>query len=104
MGLDVLGGHLLTRNILERMSKLFYVYIVKCSDSTFYTGYTVDLNRRLETHNKGLGAKYTRGRRPVELVYQEICISKSEAIKREIDLKKMSRFEKLDLIKKINKV
>jgi len=94
----------LTRNILERMSKLFYVYIVKCSDSTFYTGYTVDLNRRLETHNKGLGAKYTRGRRPVELVYQEICISKSEAIKREIDLKKMSRFEKLDLIKKINKV
>lgn len=94
----------MTRNILERMSKLFYVYIVKCSDSTFYTGYTVDLNRRLETHNKGLGAKYTRGRRPVELVYQEICISKSEAIKREIDLKKMSRFEKLDLIKKINKV
>ncbi|MDX9889101.1 MAG: GIY-YIG nuclease family protein [Anaerovoracaceae bacterium] len=83
---------------------MFYVYIVKCSDSTFYTGYTVDLNRRLETHNKGLGAKYTRGRRPVELVYQEICISKSEAIKREIDLKKMSRFEKLDLIKKINKV
>ena len=64
----------------------------------------MDLKRRIETHNKGLGAKYTRGRLPVEIVYQEICISKSEAIKREIDLKKMSRFEKLDLIKKINKV
>jgi len=79
---------------------LFYVYIVKCKDNTLYTGYTVDLNRRIETHNKGLGAKYTRGRLPVEIVYQEVFESKSDAIKREIDLKKLSRLEKLDLIKK----
>ena len=64
----------------------------------------MDLNRRIETHNKGLGAKYTRGRLPVELVYQEVFESKSEAIKREIDLKKLSRIEKLDLIRLIAKL
>ena len=78
---------------------MFYVYILKCRDNTLYTGYTVDLKRRIETHNKGLGAKYTRGRLPVEIVYQEVFSSKSEAIKREIELKKLSRLEKLDLIK-----
>ena len=83
---------------------MFYVYILKCRDNTLYTGYTVDLNRRIETHNKGLGAKYTRGRLPVELVYQEVFESKSEAIKREIDLKKLSRIEKLDLIRLIAKL
>jgi putative endonuclease len=83
---------------------LFYVYILKCRDNTLYTGYTVDLNRRIETHNKGLGAKYTRGRLPVEIVYQEVFESKSEAIKREIDLKKLSRIEKLDLIRLIAKL
>ena len=64
----------------------------------------MDLKRRIETHNKGLGAKYTRGRLPVEIVYQEDFESKSEAIKREIDLKKLSRTEKLNLIEKINKL
>lgn len=64
----------------------------------------MDLNRRIETHNKGLGAKYTRGRLPVEIVYQEVFESKSEAIKREIDLKKLSRIEKLDLIRLIAKL
>lgn len=83
---------------------MFYVYILKCRDNTLYTGYTVDLNRRIETHNKGLGAKYTRGRLPVEIVYQEVFESKSEAIKREIDLKKLSRIEKLDLIRLIAKL
>ena len=83
---------------------MFYVYILKCQDNTLYTGYTVDLKRRIETHNKGLGAKYTRGRLPVEIVYQEVFESKSEAIKREIDLKKLSRTEKLNLIEKINKL
>lgn len=78
---------------------MFYVYILKCNDNTLYTGYTVDLNRRIETHNKGLGAKYTKGRLPVELVYQEVFTSKSEALKREINIKGLSRLEKLDLIK-----
>ena len=78
---------------------MFYVYILKCNDNSLYTGYTVNLERRIKAHNKGLGAKYTRGRLPVEIVYQEVFSSKSEAIKREIELKKLSRLEKLDLIK-----
>ncbi len=78
---------------------MFYVYILECNDNSLYTGYTVNLERRIKAHNKGLGAKYTRGRLPVEIVYQEVFNSKSEAIKREIELKKLSRLEKLDLIK-----
>ena len=77
---------------------MFYVYILKCNDSTLYTGYTVDLNRRIEKHNKGLGAKYTKGRLPVEIVYQEVFSSKSEAMKREMEIKRLSRVEKLNLI------
>lgn len=77
---------------------MFYVYILRCSDDTLYTGYTVDIDNRIKVHNKGLGAKYTRGRIPVTLVYKEICKSKSEAMKREIAIKKLSRKEKLDLI------
>lgn len=79
---------------------MFYVYILKCNDNTLYTGYTVDINRRIETHNKGLGAKYTRARLPVEILHQEVYNSKSQAIKREIEIKKMSRLEKLNLIEK----
>lgn len=82
----------------KRGSQLFYVYILKCKDNTLYTGYTVDLNRRIETHNKGLGAKYTRGRLPVKLVYEEICSSKGQAMKRERDIKRLSRREKMELI------
>lgn len=77
---------------------MFYVYILRCNDDTLYTGYTVDIASRVDTHNKGLGAKYTRGRLPVELVYQEVLDSKSEAMKREIKIKKLSRLEKLELI------
>ena len=50
---------------------MFYVYIIRCKDNTLYTGFTVNLEKRIETHNKGMGAKYTRGRRPVKLVYKE---------------------------------
>lgn len=81
------------------MIVLFYVYILKCSDDTLYTGYTVDLDKRMKAHNSGLGAKYTRGRLPVTLVYKEICNSKSQAMKREISIKKLRRKEKLNLIK-----
>lgn len=81
------------------MIKLFYVYILRCSDDTLYTGYTVDLDNRIITHNSGLGAKYTRGRLPVSLVYKETFKTKSEAMKREISIKKLNRKAKLNLIK-----
>ena len=80
------------------MEKGQYVYILECSDSTYYTGYTTDVDRRLETHNLGKGAKYTRCRRPCRLVYYRACESKSEALKLEYKIKQMSRKEKVDLI------
>jgi len=75
-----------------------FVYIVKCSDGTLYTGWTSDPQRRLAAHNGGTGARYTRGRRPVKLVYCEECGSKEEALSREFRIKKLDRFEKLKLI------
>jgi putative endonuclease len=72
-----------------------YVYIVRCADGTLYTGWTTDLDRRLKAHNDGTGAKYTRSRRPVELVYQEKFDDKIEAQKREWAIKHMTRKEKL---------
>lgn len=76
-----------------------YVYILKCKDDTLYTGWTNSLERRIKIHNEGKGAKYTRGRLPVELVYFEQFLTKSEALKREFEIKKMSREEKKLLIK-----
>jgi len=77
------------------------VYILKCSDGTLYTGSTVNVEKRLREHNGLLknGAKYTRGRRPVVLVYQEKCETLAEARAREAEIKRMSREEKLILIK-----
>lgn len=74
------------------------VYILRCGDGTLYTGCTNDLPRRLEAHQKGKGAKYTRSRPPVELVYQEEAPDKSAALRREIAIKRLSRWEKLALI------
>lgn len=71
-----------------------YVYIVKCSDGSYYTGFTTDIERRLAEHNQGIGSKYTRSRLPVKCVYQEELFSKSEAMKREFAIKKMSHKEK----------
>ncbi|MBW0765999.1 MULTISPECIES: GIY-YIG nuclease family protein [Mammaliicoccus] len=76
-----------------------YTYILECKDHTLYTGYTTDLERRLKVHNDGKGAKYTRVRRPVKLVYHEIFDNKSEALKREYALKQLTRKQKLALIK-----
>lgn len=76
-----------------------YVYIVRCADKSLYTGYTTDIERRIGEHNRGQGAKYTRGRRPVELVYKEQYASRSEAQKREYQIKQLTREQKLDLIK-----
>lgn len=78
---------------------MYYVYILKCRDKTLYTGSTNDLENRLKAHNAGKGAKYTRGRGPVEIVYQETCPDKSAALKREAKIKRYSREKKLDLIR-----
>lgn len=75
-----------------------YVYILKCSDNTLYTGWTNDINKRLEAHNSGKGAKYTKGRRPVVLVHLETFEDRGEALRREIAVKKLSRDEKWNLI------
>ena len=77
--------------------KQWQVYILQCSDGTLYTGATDDLEKRIRTHNLGLGAKYTRGRRPVILRYREECNDRSTALKREYQMKQLSRSEKLSL-------
>ena len=79
---------------------MYYVYMVKCADDTLYTGIATELDRRVEEHNSSdKGAKYTRVRRPVELVYSETCPDRSTASKREYEIKKkMTRAEKLALI------
>ena len=82
------------------MNKDWYVYIVKCSDNSLYTGITVDLERRVVEHNTSKkGAKYTKSRRPVHLVYSETHQDRSSASKRESAIKKLSRSEKLILLK-----
>lgn len=77
----------------------WYVYIVRCNDDTFYTGVATDLERRLAQHNRGnAGARYTRARRPVELVYQETAVDRSSAQQREYRIRKLSVAEKRRLI------
>ena len=75
-----------------------YTYIIKCCDQTFYTGYTNDLRKRLVVHNEKKGCKYTRGRTPVKLVYHEVFDSKEMAMKREVEIKNLTRKEKEKLI------
>lgn len=76
----------------------YYAYMLLCSDGTIYSGYTTDPCRRAAVHNRGKGAKYTRSRLPVMLVYQENFATKSEALKREAAFKKLSHAEKIALI------
>lgn len=76
-----------------------YTYILRCSDNTFYTGWTNDIEKRLKAHNDGKGAKYTKPRRPVELVYVEEFDDKIDAMKREAAIKKLRREDKIKLIK-----
>lgn len=75
-----------------------YVYILECRDGTLYTGWTNHLEKRIEAHNQGKGAKYTKGRGPVKLVYSECYATKKEALRREYAIKQMSRKEKAALI------
>ena len=74
------------------------VYILQCADGTLYTGITNDLGRRMAEHETGQGAKYTKGRGPLQLVYQEICQDRSLASKREIEVKSLDRKAKLSLV------
>ena len=75
-----------------------YVYILRCGDGSLYTGWTNHLEQRIRAHNEGKGAKYTKSRRPVRLVYAETFSTKEEAMKREAAIKKLSRKEKEELI------
>ena len=78
----------------------WHTYIIKCNDDSLYTGITINLEKRLAAHNAGKGAKYTASRRPVQLVYRERAANRSEASKRENEIKKLSRNDKLALCAK----
>lgn len=77
---------------------MYYAYVLRCCDGTLYTGYTDDPARRETVHNSGKGAKYTRSRLPVQLVYTEAFQTKGEAMRREVEIKQLSRAQKLALI------
>ena len=75
-----------------------WVYILRCADNTLYTGIAADVEKRTEQHNSGQGAKYTRGRAPVKVVYRELCPNRPTALRREAVIKKLTRRQKLELI------
>lgn len=80
------------------MENTWKLYILRCRDGSLYTGITVDVEKRLEAHRSGKGAKYTRGRGPLELVYREECGSHSDALKREYQIKALTKEEKEQLL------
>lgn len=79
-----------------------YVYILRCKDNSLYTGWCRDLEERIKKHNSGKGAKYTRAKGPCKLVYYEEISNKSEALKREVAIKKLSKVKKEDLVRNFN--
>ena len=83
---------------MEKKKSKHFVYILKCGDGTLYTGYTVDVSQRLRMHKHGKGAKYTRGRGPLELVYQISFATKREALREEKRVKKLMRKQKEALV------
>jgi len=83
------------------MDKSWKLYILRCAGGSLYTGITTDVAARFAAHSSGKGAKYTRGRGPLELVYTEECGSHSDALKREREIKTLARAEKLKLIEKV---
>ena len=80
------------------MANTWKLYIIRCGDGSLYTGITTDVEKRLAVHRSGKGAKYTRGRGPLELVYREECGTHSDALKRELEIKALPREEKRKLI------
>lgn len=94
-------GNILSKNSqVQKRIKMFYVYILLCSDMTYYTGYTQNLKRRINQHQNGKGARYTRTRTPIQLYYVEKIKGRSEAMKRERQIKRLNHQEKEELIKK----
>lgn len=91
------AGSLLHNREKQEMN---YTYIIECNDGTYYTGWTNNLDRRLKAHNDGKGAKYTKTRRPVTLIYYEIFETKEQAMRREYEIKQMNRRQKEKLILK----
>lgn len=79
-----------------------YFYVVECRDTTFYAGYTNNLEKRIATHNSGKGAKYTRARRPVKCIYYEIFETKHEAMSAEYAFKQLTRAKKMDYMRRAN--
>ena len=86
------------------MEKTWYLYILRCCDGTLYTGITTDVQRRLADHRAGKGAKYTRGRAPLELVYEENCGTHSDALRRELEVKALKRLDKEKLLQDMKDV
>lgn len=84
--------------------KTWYLYILRCVDGSFYTGITTDVHRRLQMHESGKGAKYTRGRAPLELVYSERCADHCDALRRECFVKSLTKQEKIRLIEEARHV
>lgn len=82
------------------MERNWFVYILNCADGTLYTGITNDLDRRIKAHNAGTASKYTRVRRPVSIVYSEEVETKGDALRRELQIKRLTRSEKMAIIKK----
>jgi len=80
------------------MRRAAFVYLLRCNDGTIYTGWTYDVTQRVRAHQNGRGARYTRIHRPVELIYHERLSSRRAAMRREIEIKKMSRKRKLALV------
>ena len=80
------------------VESIWYLYILRCGHGELYTGITVDVQKRFEAHCAGKGAKYTRGRGPLQIVYQELCGTHSDALKRELEIKALSREKKEALI------
>ena len=82
------------------MERNWFVYILNCADGTLYTGITNDIDRRIKAHNAGTASKYTRVRRPVSIVYSEEVETKGDALRRELQIKRLTRSEKMEIIKK----
>ena len=77
---------------------MWFLYILECQDGSFYTGITKDIERRLQLHNEGKGAKFTRSRRPVKVIYQEILSTRSQALIRECEIKALPKEKKQTLV------
>ncbi len=85
---------------MKKKASPYYVYLLECGDSTLYTGITTDIGRRLAEHEQGRGARYTRSRKVARIVYTERAASRSAALRREAEIKRLKRSQKLALIEK----